>query len=132
MLAQLASRIDNLFMFALTSLLALRIFSGDPNPASKTDGVDHRITGRKASSHKLNRSLSMSGQLKYRLWCRPGALNRSQGTGIESSIYRFLGVREWNGTVQMTLSNAAASPGRDLIARPASRWRPPAADLADT
>jgi hypothetical protein len=29
MLAQLASRIDNLFMFALTSLLALRIFSGD-------------------------------------------------------------------------------------------------------
>jgi hypothetical protein len=29
MLAQLASRIDNLFMFALTSLLALRIFSDD-------------------------------------------------------------------------------------------------------
>jgi hypothetical protein len=29
MLAQLASRIDNLFMIALTSLIALRIFSGD-------------------------------------------------------------------------------------------------------
>ena len=29
MLAQLASRIDNLFMFSLTSLLALRIFLGD-------------------------------------------------------------------------------------------------------
>jgi hypothetical protein len=35
MLAQIASRIDNLFMFALTSLLALRILSGDQIPPQR-------------------------------------------------------------------------------------------------
>lgn len=44
----------------------------------------------------------------------------------------FLGPREFKGTVQMMLSNAAASPGQDLTAHPASRWRPLAADLANT
>ena len=44
----------------------------------------------------------------------------------------FLGPREFKGTMQMMLSNVAASRGQDLTARPASCWRPLAADHADT